>query len=199
MKFIELIWRIVWLAIYYGFAKHLPESFRLQPLGYISKGIRGLSCKNIFKTLGRNVDIEHGVHFGWGSEIIIGNDSRIGPNCQLPSNIRIGADVMFGPDVLVVAQNHRYNSIETPMRLQGNMPPYPVTIEDDVWVGARVIILPGITISKGAIIGAGAVVTKDVPSYAICAGNPARVIKYRNESPNVKDEEETDNDRSAAS
>lgn len=85
------------------------------------------------------------------------------------------------------------------MRLQGDRAPSPVTIHDDVWIGARAIILPGVTISKGAIIGAGAVATNDVPSYAICAGNPARVIRYRNESPNVKDEKETDNDRSAAS
>jgi maltose O-acetyltransferase len=93
---------------------------------------------------------------------------------------------MFGPEVLIIAQNHRYSSIETPMRLQGNLPPYPVTIEDDVWIGARVIVLPGVAIHKGAIIGAGAVVTKDVPPYAICVGNPARVVKYRNETANLK-------------
>jgi maltose O-acetyltransferase len=190
MEFIGLIWRILWLVIYYGFAKYLPESFRLQPLGNISKKIRGVICRNIFRSTGRNVNVERGAHFGWGSEVIIGDSSRIGTNCQVPANVRIGSDVMIGPDVLIVAQNHKYDSIEIPMRLQGNMPPYPVTIEDDVWIGARVIILPGVTVHMGAIIGAGAVVTKDVPSYAICAGNPARVVKYRNEiaKPNEDDD-----------
>lgn len=154
---------------------------------------------NIFKSMGENVNVERGARFGWWAGIEIGAYSGIGINCQIPANIKIGSDVMVGPDVLIIDQSHRFDSVEIPMRLQGDHAPAPVTIHDDVWIGARAIILPGVTISKGAIIGAGAVVTKDVPSYAICAGNPARVIKYRNESPNVKDEEETDNDRSAAS
>lgn len=199
MKFIGLIWRIVWLLIYYGFAKHLPDSYRLQPLGSIAKRIRGLTCGNIFRSTGRNVNIERGAHFGWGSEIIIGDDSMIGTNCQVPSNVMIGSDVLIGPDVLIIAQNHKYESIEIPMRLQGDMPLYPVTIEDDVWIGARVIILPGVTIHKGAIIGAGAVVTRDVPSYAVCAGNPARVLKYRNEPADPKDKDDMSSDRKAYS
>lgn len=54
-----------------------------------------------------------------------------------------------------------------------------IIIEDDVWIGANSVILPGVTIKKGAVVGAGSVVTKDVPSYAVVCGNPARVIKYR--------------------
>jgi maltose O-acetyltransferase len=69
------------------------------------------------------------------------------------------------------------------MRLQGYKDSQPVVIEDDVWLGARVIILPGIRVGHGAVIGAGAIVTKDVPPFAICVGNPARVIRYRNELP----------------
>lgn len=65
------------------------------------------------------------------------------------------------------------------MNLQGMSKEHPVLIEDDVWIGANVIILPGVKISKGSIIGAGSVVTKNVPEYAIVGGNPARVIKYR--------------------
>ena len=65
------------------------------------------------------------------------------------------------------------------MRLQ-TAPKEPVYIGDDVWIGARVIILPGRKIGEGVIIGAGAVVTKDVPDYAVVGGNPAKVIKFRN-------------------
>ena len=66
------------------------------------------------------------------------------------------------------------------MRGQGSTEPQKVTIESDVWIGARVIILPGVTIGKGAILAAGAVVTKDVPDYAVVGGVPAKVLKYRN-------------------
>jgi len=86
---------------------------------------------------------------------------------------------MMGPYVIIIGENHVSSNREIPMRLQGYKKYPPVRIEDDVWIGARAIILPGIKIGKGAIIGSGAVVTKDVPPYAICAGNPARVIKYR--------------------
>ena len=67
------------------------------------------------------------------------------------------------------------------MNQQGNQKEQPVTIMDDVWIGARAIILPGVTIGQGAIVAAGAVVTKDVPPFAIVGGVPARLIDYREE------------------
>lgn len=91
----------------------------------------------------------------------------------------VGKDVMMGPEVIIVGKNHRWDRRDVPMRLQGSKEPCPVRVEDDVWIGARVIILPGIVVGKGAIIGAGAIVTRDVPPYAICAGNPARIVGYR--------------------
>ena len=63
---------------------------------------------------------------------------------------------------------------------QGFTPPRAVIIEDDVWIGARVTILPGVHIGKGSVLGAGSVITSDVPPYAVVGGNPARVLKYRN-------------------
>ena len=65
------------------------------------------------------------------------------------------------------------------IRNQGRTEIKPVIIGDDVWIGARAIIMPGIVIGRGAVIGAGSVVTKNVDEYAVVAGNPARVIKYR--------------------
>lgn len=195
MKTMLSIRRVCWLLAFYGFARHLPESFRFQPLGNLSRWVRGLICKNIFRSMGRDVNIERGAFFGSGADVEIGDCSGMGINCQLPANVRIGSNVMMGPDVLAIGQSHKFDSIETPMRLQGDMPPYPVTIEDDVWIGARVIILPGVTVCKGAIIGAGAVVTRDVPPYAICVGNPARVVRYRNESKNLKDRDDMSGNR----
>lgn len=65
------------------------------------------------------------------------------------------------------------------MSQQGIRPPKPVVIGDDVWIGARVIILPGVTVGKGAVLGAGTVVARDVPEWAVVVGNPARVVKFR--------------------
>jgi maltose O-acetyltransferase len=128
------------------------------------------------------VNVEHGAYFGSGHLVEIGNNSGIGVSCHVPADIRIGNDVMMGPEVLIIGrnQNHRFDYVGIPMRLQGYEDAPPVVIEDDVWIGARVIVLPGIRIGSGAVIGAGAVVTKDVPPYAVCVGNPARVIRFRN-------------------
>lgn len=168
------------LFFYYAIAKHLPLSYRFGPLGKLSKSLRGIACNYIFESAGKNINIERGAFFGSGKRIQIGDNSGLGENCQAPDNIQIGRDVMMGPDVLIIGKNHKFEDLQTPMRLQGAKDAPPVVIGDDVWIGARVIILPGITINKGAIIGAGSVVTQDVPPFAIYAGNPARIIRFRN-------------------
>lgn len=86
---------------------------------------------------------------------------------------------MMGPDVMIFHGDHEMSRRDIPMRLQGDSVSKPVVIGDDVWIGARSIILKGVHIGKGAVIAAGAVVTKDVPEYAIVGGVPAKVIKYR--------------------
>ena len=177
MKFVRSLWRVFWLVIYYGFARYLPTSY--QPIGSVFMRIRELACRNIFESMGQNVNIERGVYFASGSGVEIGDFSGMGENCRVPVNIKIGCDVMIGPDVLIIGQNHNHKNLEIPMRLQGSINAPPVVIGDDVWIGARVIILPGLVIGKGSIIAAGAVVTKDMPPFAICAGNPAGVIKLR--------------------
>jgi maltose O-acetyltransferase len=132
--------------------------------------------------MGRGVNIEKGASFGNGSEIEIGDNSGIGVNCFVQGPMSIGKDVMMGPETIILTRNHRFDRLEVPMRCQGSAEAKPVVIEDDVWIGVRVIILPGVTIHRGAVIGAGAIVTKNVPAYAVACGNPAKVIRYRNES-----------------
>lgn len=165
------------LILYYFIARHLPGSDMPYSLG--AKRIRGFLCKRIFKKSGRNINIEHGAFFASGRDIEIGDNSGLGLNCRITGPLKIGSYVMMGPDVMIFTQNHKNDRLDIPMMLQTD-PKRPVVIGDDVWIAARAIILPGVTIGKGSIIGAGAVVTKDVPEYAVVGGNPARVIRYRN-------------------
>lgn len=118
------------------------------------------------------------------SNISIGNHVYIGSNYVLQSlhgQIKIGNHVMFGPGVHIHGGNHIYDHIgeymDTVHKEKGS--DGTVVIEDDVWIGANAVILGSIRIGFGSIIGAGAVVTKDVPEGCICVGNPARIIKAR--------------------
>lgn len=85
---------------------------------------------------------------------------------------------MMGPDVVILTHTHNYNRTDIPMCEQGSRVS-KVTIGNDVWIGMRVIIMPGITIGNGVIIGSGAIVTKDVPDFTIVAGVPAKIIRFR--------------------
>jgi maltose O-acetyltransferase len=179
--YIRLAIRQWWYIFYYGFALYLPASFRFQPLGRLGKKLRAMACRRLFRSCGREVNIEHGAYFDSGWELEIGDYSSLGINCSVPYDLKIGKHVMMAPDVKILGQNHQFDDVEVPMRLQGTTELPPVQIEDDVWIGARATIVPAVRIGTGAIVGACAVVTKDVPPYAICAGNPARVIRYRTE------------------
>ena len=99
-------------------------------------------------------------------------------NGSVHGPLRIGENVMMGPDVTILSQTHNIERTDIPMGKQG-MREAEVSIGNDVWIGMRSIIMPGVKIGDGAVIGAGAVVTKDVPDYAIVGGVPARIIKYR--------------------
>lgn len=121
---------------------------------------------------GRNVNIQNRARFG--HNLVVGDNSGLGENCRIGSGAVIGNNVMMGADVIIVTQNHQY----TRETFEGFVKK-PVIIDDNVWIGYRVIILPGVRIGRNAIIGAGAVVTKDVPPYSIAGGVPARVLKMR--------------------
>ena len=171
--------RTFWYAFYYSFARHLPVSYRFQPFGRIAKSLRGAACKRIFRYCGIGVNVERGANFLTGWELEVGDYSSLGIDCILPYDLKVGRDVMMGPQVIILGDSHRFADLDVPMRLQGAIQHPSVRIGDDVWIGARVIVLPGVAIGQGAIIGAGSIVTKDVPPFAICAGNPARVIRFR--------------------
>lgn len=93
----------------------------------------------------------------------------------------IGNDVMMGPYCTMMTYSHNHDRLDIPMNQQGFEPERVKYIGDDVWIGRNVTILPGANVGSHCIIGAGAVVTKDVPDYAIVGGVPAKVIRFRNE------------------
>lgn len=142
------------------------------------KRIRAFFAELFCVTVGCNVNIQKKARFSHNCSI--GDHSGIGEGSRLYGEVHIGKYVMMGPHCWIYTQNHEFNSLDIPMALQGPQVAKPVIICDDVWIGGRVTILPGVTVGKGSIIGAGAVVTKDVPPYSIVGGNPAKVIRMRN-------------------
>lgn len=171
--------RYCFLVLYLLFAKWLPATDNTYFVYSIIRRFRSFIALHTFDSSGKNINVEHGANFGTGKGIIIGSHSGLGINCKVRGPLIIGDDVMMGPDVIIFTENHCTTRTDIPMRGQGSLPAQKVVINSDVWIGARVIILPGINIGKGAIIAAGAVVTKDVPDYSIVGGCPAKVIKYR--------------------
>ena len=129
-------------------------------------------------TIGKKTLVQTGFRFGLKHKIIIGKECRINENVYIQSAI-IGDYVLIAPNVAILASSHVYKDKSIPIIYQSETIINPVIIEDNVWIGRNVIIMPGIRIGKGAIIGAGAVVTKDVPPEAIAGGVPAKVLKYR--------------------
>lgn len=176
-KLIKRIKRSFFRRLYTRIGKHLPSSASQH--GEIYQNIRYFMVKRFIDNCGRNVNIEKGACFN--PELEIGDNSGVGVCCKLSGKIIIGKDVMMGPECCMRTYSHAYDRIDIPMNQQGFENEVVMTIGDDVWIGTRVIILPGVHIGNHCIIGAGAVVTKDVPDYAIVAGVPAKIIRMRNE------------------
>ena len=109
-------------------------------------------------------------------DVFIGDHTRIGIHCTIIGPVTIGNHVNLAQGIVVTALNHNFQDTTLRIDEQG-ISTSPVTINDDVWIGANAVILPGVTIGKHAVIAAGAVVTKDVPDYCIVGGVPAKIIK----------------------
>jgi len=143
-------------------------------------------------------NIELGRNFGAAPYVTVFADSlkgvssiNIGDNVHLERNvminahnegeIRIGSHVRIGPNCVFRASNHRFDGVTGRICEQGHTPG-KIVVEDDVWLGAGVIVLPDVSIGKGAVIGAGAVVAKDIPEAVVAVGIPARPIRSRVQS-----------------
>lgn len=143
--------------------------------------------KELLGGIGDNVAIDTPFHCDHGNNIFIGNDVIIGMNCTFVDNspIRIGNRVMIASNVQICTASH-------PVLPQERLVPdykergttffrtyaLPIEIEDDVWIGAGSILLPGVTIGTGSVIGAGSVVTRSIPAGCIAVGSPCKVIRH---------------------
>lgn len=136
-----------------------------------------------FKSVGDNVWINYSnTHIGFPERIVIGDNVAFGTDLTMDGTggIVIGSHISVAPHVAIWTSNHLYEDTSNPMLpFSGSYTLRSVVIEDNVWVCYGSIILPGVTIGEGAVVGAGSVVTRDVPAMAVVGGNPAEVIKYR--------------------
>ncbi|SMO87592.1 acyltransferase [Fodinibius sediminis] len=169
-------WRKLYFAVYLLFFKNTAEDYR--PYALFFPAIRRFLVTNYLKKCGVNLRVKSGSEISPKSEV--GHDSELGTRCMIQSHCSIGSNVIMGPDIKIYSRNHQYSQLDTPIQYQGKKQ-YRTKVGDDVWIGANVIILAGVEVGNHVIIAAGAVVTKDVPDYAIVGGNPAKVISYRNE------------------
>ncbi|MDQ7786901.1 MAG: acyltransferase [Thermodesulfovibrionales bacterium] len=133
-------------------------------------------------TLGRNTYLRTGNVSSYQGYFIMRTRSSCNNNCFLGATggLEIGENVLIGPNVTIITEKHNYEDIDAVIKEQGILQ-IPVTIENNVWIGANVVVLGGVVIKEGAIIGAGSIINKSVNSKEIVAGNPARLIKKRDE------------------
>ena len=109
-------------------------------------------------------------------DVVIGDYTRIGLHCTVIGPVCIGNHVNLAQGIVVTALNHNFND-ETKRIDEQGVSTKSVVIEDDVWIGANAVVLPGVTIGQHSVVAAGAVVTQDVPPYTVVAGVPAKVVK----------------------
>lgn len=167
------------LMLKYFFSLQLYK-FLIKSFSYkVINNFHGIHTSNV----GKNTNIHPTVIIRSPKLVFIGDNCFFNHNTILnggkeKSKLIIGNNVQTGPNVSIYAYNHHFSKINTNIMSQG-YDDLNVIIEDDVWIGAHSIVLPGVTIGRGSVIGAGSVVTKNIPQYSIAVGNPAKIIKKR--------------------
>ena len=154
--------------------------------------------KELIPTLSKGVFLQGPIQFDYGYNTFIGENSYANFNFTVLdcSTVTIGKDVFFGPNVSLVTPVHPYLPGERRMRFREDGSAYdleyakPIVIGDDCWFGSNVTVIGGVTIGNGTIIGAGSVVTKDIPSGVFAAGNPCRVIRELTQEDSIEHKKE---------
>lgn len=136
--------------------------------------------KKLFGSIGNNVVIQPPITLFRGSTVHIGDNSYINSNLTLVDDyiINIGKYCLIAPNVTITTTGHPID----PTLRKTKMYSFPINIEDNVWIGAGAIILPGITIGHNSVIGAGSIVTKDIPCNVVAFGNPCKVVREINDN-----------------
>lgn len=166
---------------------------RYNSIPYRERAKRYALLKEQFGAGGTNVSVGDDFVCGFGDNIFIGNNVSINIRCMLldSNKITIGNNVLIAPGVQINTSTH---PVELAERVNPTWQPggsayfwqtyaLPITIEDDCWIGAGAIILPGVTIGRGSVIGAGSIVNKSIPANSVAVGNPCRVIREINREP----------------
>lgn len=165
----------LYLLLYYLLASRLPDyAF---PGGKMYNKLRIILLRKAIP-IGEDCRIQSHIYVGDGNNIVIGSYCRINDHVKL-DNVRIGNYVMIARGTQILGKMHKFDRTDIPMLLQKGESKKVTIIEDDVWIGLDVKIMPGLRIAKGSIIGAGAVLTKDTEDYGIYGGVPAKLIKKR--------------------
>jgi acetyltransferase-like isoleucine patch superfamily enzyme len=134
---------------------------------------------------GSDVSIGDGTEIEPARNVMIGDHVFIGRDCWFTAphaSITIGSHVIIAPQVALITGDHRTDVVGSylgDVTEKTDRTDQPIFIEDDVWIGFRAIILKGVTLGRGCVVGAGSVVTRDIPPYAVAMGNPARVMRFR--------------------
>ena len=169
--------RLVALLAYYGIAQFVPTWPR--PLERFGFGLRRFLAGRVLAECGPHLNLHARVSFGSGRRIHAANNVGIGQGTIFngQGDVFLGPHLTMGPLCMFITGDHEVRSRQ-PLREQNNFH-RPIRIGEDVFIGAHVIVLPGVTIGDGAVIGAGSVVSRDIEPYTIVAGNPIREIGRR--------------------
>lgn len=150
------------------------------PYGPITNQIKKIILIHYGASVGKNPTIYSGVWIRPINGLVIGDNVSIGKDVIITTagGVTIGNNVLIGHGTKIISANHRIPPGGEDIRFAGHELK-PVSIEDGAWIATQVVILPGVNIGKGTVVSAGAVVTKDVPPFAIVGGVPAKIIRYR--------------------
>ena len=151
----------------------LYEYNNLHPL---AREERQEAIRGLLGSVGENCVVEQPLFCTYGYNTTVGDNFFLNVGCKLMDSgkITIGNNVFIAPNVCIITEEH---AMDVEQRLQGLEYTHPVTIGDNVWICAGAIVLPGVTIGEGSIIGAGSIVTKDIPANSLAVGNPCKVIR----------------------